>query len=143
MQFMDEYPVLRQKFPPGDFRVLRKKEEDVDSDLFSGPEYILWKALAFSNEPARVFRKACMTVFEGIKLLSEFHDRGLIWIESAVESDEDTVAPVYEKKRSLKWQSVIKAALLAGVLAAVLLWAAKLFLSSEESQFFRSWMGFF
>jgi len=142
MRFMDEYPELRRKFPAGDFRVLRKREEHVDPNFFSDQERVLWNALAYSEEQALVFRKACMTVFEGIRLLSALHDHGLVEIESAAKPDEDAVRQVREKMLLLKRQAGIRAALWAGALVVVLLWAMKLFLSPEASRFFTAWMGF-
>ena len=143
-QFLAEYPALRQKFPLGDFLVRRKKEEHVDSGVFSEPEHVLWKALAFSDEPARVFRKACMTVFEGTKWLSALYDRGLIGIESASTTDEDAAGQGNGKARLPGWQAfIIKAVLWIGAGAVVLLWIRKLFLSPEAPGFFADWMRFF
>jgi len=145
MQFLDEYPGLRQKFPLDDFRVLRKKEEHVDPNLFPDTERILWKALAFSEEPERVFRKACMTIFEGTKSLAALYDRGLVEIETVAKPNEDAARQAHEKKRLrlMKWQAGIKAALWIGALVVALIWIIKLFLSPGTLQFFMSWTGFF
>jgi hypothetical protein len=143
MQFLDEYPMYRQKFPAGDFRVRRRKGERVDPYSFSEPERILWKALEFSDEPARVFRKACLTGFEGIKGLSALHERGLIDIESAAVPEVDAVQRAREEilfRKRLAWA---RAVLWAAAGAVAVLWVRELFLSREASRLFTSWVEFF
>ena len=143
MQFLDEYPIYRQKFPPGDFRVTCKKGEHVNTQLFSEQEGAIWKALSFSNEPTRVFRKACMTVFEGIKGLSALHDRGLLDIELAPPPEVDVAKRVREKIRALKLMAALRAVVWAGAAALMFLWIRKLFMSPESLRFFAGWMEFF
>ncbi|HEY5191708.1 MAG TPA: DUF4388 domain-containing protein, partial [Candidatus Deferrimicrobium sp.] len=69
MQFLDEYPRFREIFPSGDFRVALKKGQRVDMYALSEEERVLWRALDFSEDPDRIYRKACLTGFEGIKAL--------------------------------------------------------------------------
>ena len=143
MQFLDEYPIYRQKFPPGNYRVHRRKGERVDPYSFSELERLIWKALEFSDEPDRVFRKACLTGFEGIKAFSALNERGLIDIESAAVTETDTVHRIREQllfSRRLAWG---KALLWAGAAVVVLLWIRKMFLSPAASEMFSGWAGFF
>jgi hypothetical protein len=143
MQFLDEYPIFRQKFPAGNFRVHRKKRERVDPYSLEELERILWKALEFSDEPERVFRKACLTGFEGIKGLSALHERGLIEIESASAPEVDTVTRVREELLFLKRLAWGKAALWAGAAVVLLLWIRRMFLSPSAAELFTGWAGYF
>ena len=143
MRFLDEHPVLRGKFPQGDFRAIRKTGASVDTDLFSDDERAVWKALAFSDEPAKVFRKACMTVLEGFRTLSALYDLGLLEIELASPPEVDASRRVRDKIRRLKAEGVIRAALWVGVAALVFPWLRKLLISPDSVQFFTSWMRFF
>lgn len=143
MQFLDEYPIYRQKFPAGDFRARRRKGERVDPYSFSELERLVWKALEFSDEPDRVFRKACLTGFEGIKALSALGERGLIEVESAAAPEADAAQRVREELLSRKRLAWVKAALWAGTAVAVGLWLRKMFLSPAASEMFSGWAGFF
>jgi len=143
MQFLDEYPIYRQKLPPGDYRVHRRKGERVDPYSFSELERLIWKALEFSDEPERVFRKACLTGFEGIKALFALKERGLIDIESAAVPETNKVQRVREELVFLKRLAWGKAVLWAGAAVAVLLWIGKMFLSPAASEMFTGWVGFF
>ncbi|MGB5196249.1 MAG: DUF4388 domain-containing protein, partial [Candidatus Deferrimicrobium sp.] len=87
MQFLDEYPRYRGIFPSGTYRVTRKRGERVDPYALSEEERILWKALDFSEDPDRVYRKACLTGFEGIKALSALLQRGLVEVLAAEPGD--------------------------------------------------------
>jgi hypothetical protein len=143
MQFLDEYPIYRQKFPPGGFRIHRRKGERVDPYSFSEMERILWKALEFSDEPEKVFRKACMTGFEGIKALSALHERGLIDVEAAAFPEADAMQRVREELLFLRRLAWVKGAAWATAAGAVLLWIRGMFLSPEASRLFTGWAGFF
>ncbi len=144
MQFLDEYPLCRQKFPPGPFRVSRKRGERVDTYAFSEPERVLWKALDFSEDPDRVFRKACMTGLEGIKGLGALLERGLVEV-SAVE-EGDRIDPVQRMRKALSsrrrllW---IYAALWAGGAMAAAVWIRNALLSPGATAVFAGWVNFF
>src|SRR5512143_1826466 len=69
MQFLDEYQRYRGIFPSGGYRIARKGKERVDPAALSEEERALWKSLDFSEDPDRVYRKACLTGFEGTKAL--------------------------------------------------------------------------
>jgi len=143
MQFLDEYPIYRQKFPAGDFRVRRRKGERVDPYSFSELERLIWKALEFSDEPDRVFRKACLTGFEWIKALFALKERGLIEVESAAAPEADSAHRIREEillRKRLAW---VKASLWAGAAAVFLLWIRRMFLSPAASEMFTGWAGFF
>lgn len=143
MQFLDEYPIYRQKFPPGPFRVIRRKGERVDPYAFPEMERILWKALDFSEEPERVFRKACLTGFEGIKGLSALHDRGLIEIEAAESREADPAHRVRREMLFLRRAAWVKAALWAGAAAVLAMWIRRMFLSPSTAELFTGWVNFF
>lgn len=143
MQFLDEYPIYRQKFPAGDFRVHRRKGERVDPYSFSELERLIWKALEFSDEPERVFRKACLTGFEGIKALFALKERGLIEVESAAAPEADAAQRIREEIRSRRRMAWVKAALWSGAAAVLLLWVRGMFLSPAASEMFTGWAGFF
>jgi hypothetical protein len=142
MQYLDEYPIYRRKFPAGAFRAIRKKGERVDPYAFSEEERILWKALEFSEEPDRVFRKACMTGFEGIKALGALRERGLVDIATA----ELTVDPVKRHReemlvrRRLAWAEAALWGAAAGVAGA---WAHGALLSRRVVETFAGWVNFF
>jgi len=139
MRFLNEYPVFRRKFPPGDFVVIRKTGERVNTELFSDDERIVWTALMFFDEPTKVFRKACMTVYEGIKPLSALYDRGLVNIELGPSPRMEAG----KKMRRLKAGAAVRAMLWVSVAAVVFPWLRKLLISPESVQFFTSWMRFF
>jgi hypothetical protein len=67
MQFLDEYPILRGKFPHGQFEVSRKKGVKIDPMVLPEDEREVWNSVEFSPDPYRVFRKACLTWYEGLK----------------------------------------------------------------------------
>ena len=115
----------------------------MDPYSFSELERLIWKALEFSDEPERVFRKACLTGFEGIKALFALKERGLIDVESAAAPETNKVQRVREELVFLKRLAWGKAVLWAGVAAAVLLWIRKMFLSPAASEMFTGWVGFF
>ncbi|MBP2674213.1 MAG: hypothetical protein H6Q84_1053 [Deltaproteobacteria bacterium] len=143
MQFLDEYPIYRQKFPKGRYRAIRRKGERVDPYSFPELERIIWKALEFSEEPERVFRKACLTGFEGIKALSALQDRGLVDIVSAEPQEADSAHRVREELVFLRRVAWGKAALWAFAAIFVILWIRRTFLSPPAVELFTGWASFF
>ncbi|MBI5904449.1 MAG: DUF4388 domain-containing protein [Deltaproteobacteria bacterium] len=142
MQFLDEYPIYRQKFPSGAFRVNRKKGEKVDPYAFSEEERILWKALEFSEEPDRVFRKACLTGFEGIKALAALLERGLIDIATA----HQTVDPAKRHREEMRFRRHLawaEAGLWAGAAGIAAVWMREALLSTDVVAVFAGWVHFF
>jgi hypothetical protein len=143
MQFLDEFPIYRQKFPPGPFHVVRRKGERVDPYAFTELERLLWKALDFSEEPDRVFRKACLTEFEGIKGLASLHERGLIDIVSLEPLSAD---PALRIRRELSFQrrlAWVKAAMWMGAAVVVVAWVRRMLLSPGTAELFAGWVNFF
>jgi len=144
MQFLDEYPRIRGIFPPGVFRVARKRGERVDPYVFSEEERVLWRALDFSEDPDRVFRKACITGFEGIKALAALHERGLIEISVAkpgvgAEAGRRRRGEIAFRRRFEAVNMLLWAA--AAVAAAA--WIYRGLLSHGPSGAFARWVDFF
>ena len=144
MQFLDEYPRYRGIFPPGDFRVTRKRGERVDPYAFSEEERVLWKALDFSEDPERVYRKACLTGFEGIKALAGLLQRGLIEV-SATEPG-DGVDPARRLRDEIAFRrrfDAIRMALWGAAVAAAAMWVYRGLLSRGAFRTFTAWVDFF
>ena len=143
MQFLDEYPIYRQKFPQGPFRVVRRKGERVDTFAFGELERLLWKALEFSEEPDRVFRKACLTGFEGIKGLATLHERGLIDIVTVEPQEAEPARKVRDDltlQRRLAW---VRGALWLGAAGVVVAWIRGVLLSQGTVELFAGWVNLF
>ena len=144
MQYLDEYPRYRDIFPSGDFQVRRKRGERVDMYALSEEERVLWKALDFSEEPDRVYRKACLTGFEGIKALSALLQRGLIEV-SATEPGA-RVDPGQRLREEITFRrrvDAIRMALWGAALAATAVWVYRGFLSLGAFRIFTEWIDFF
>ena len=144
MQFLDEYPRYREIFPPGDFRVARKKGERVDMYALSEEERVLWKALDFSEDPDRVYRKACLTGFEGIKALAALLQRGLIDVSTTDPGDR--VDPVKRLRDEIAFRrrfDSIRMALWGAAVAAAALWVYRGLLSMDAMRIFTGWVDFF
>ena len=144
MQFLDEYPRYRGIFPSGNFRVARKGGERVDPSAFSEEERILWKALAFSEDPDRVYRKACLTGFEGIKALAALLDRGMI--EVSVAGPGDRVDPARRLRAETAFRrrfDAIRMALWGAAIAAAAVWIYRGLLAQESFRVFAAWVHFF
>jgi len=144
MQFLDEYSRFRGIFPTGDFRVVRKRGERVDPYAFSEEERILWKALDFSEDPERVYRKACLTGFEGIKGLASLLQRGLIEV-SATESGDgvDSARRLRDEIIHRRRFDAIRMALWGVVVAAAAVWVFRGLFSNAAIRTFTSWVDFF
>ena len=144
MQFLDEYPRYRGLFPPGDFLVTRKRGERVDPYAFSEVERVLWKALDFSDDPDRVFRKACLTGFEGIKGLTSLLQRGLIEVSTKELGDQvDPGTRLREEIAALRRFDTIRMALWGTAAAAAAVWIYRGLLSLEAFRAFTMWVDFF
>jgi len=144
MQFLDEYPRYRKIFPSGDFRVARKRGERVDPYALSEEERILWKALEFSEDPDRVYRKACLTGFEGIKVLVALLQRGLIEVSSAEPGDRlDPARRLRDEIASRRRIDAILMALWGAAAVAVAVWVYRGLLSPEALRTFAVWADFF
>jgi len=144
MQFLDEYPRYRSIFPSGDFRVARKRQERVDPYAFTEVERILWKALDFSEDPDRVYRKACLTGFEGIKGLAALLQRGLIEISTMDPGERvDPGKRLRGEIRSRRRFDAIRMALWGVAVAAAAAWVYRGLLSAEWYRTFTAWVDFF
>ncbi len=144
MQFLDEYPLLRAKFPPEEFHVRRRKGEKVDAAMLDEVERGVWKVIDFSVEPRRVFRKAGLTWFEGMKGLASLLERGLVEVFAAgADRGEQGRAALREELgriRRLAWETTV----LWGVAAlATAAWIYHALLSGEAVAGFGVWTIFF
>jgi hypothetical protein len=144
MQYLDEYPRYRGIFPSGGFRVARKGGERVDPSALSVEERILWEALDFSEDPDRVFRKAGLTGFEGIKALAALLQRGLI--EVTAPEPEDRVEPDRRLRDEIAFRrrfDAIRLALWGAAMAASAVWICRGLLSRDVYRIFTAWVDFF
>jgi len=144
MQFLDEYPRYRGIFPSGDFLVTRKKGERVDPYAFSEVERVLWKALDFSDDPDRVYRKACFTGFEGIKGMAALLQRGLIEVSTTEAGDR--VDPGQRLRDEIAARirfDAIRMAVWGAAVAAAAVWIYRGLLSPEAFRTFTAWVDFF
>jgi hypothetical protein len=144
MQYLDEFPRYREKFPSGDFRVTRKKGIKIDPSALAPEERIVWKALDFSDEPMRVFRRAFLTAFEGIKGLHSLLDRGLIEVSVPEENQGgDARGLIREELLRRKRIALLRAALwtAGGIATAIRLY--EVLLAPDSAWLFSSWAGFF
>ena len=144
MQFLDEYPRYRGIFPSGAFRVVRKKGERVDVYALSEEERILWKALEFSEDPDRVYRKACLTGFEGIKALAALLQRGLIEVSTAEPEDRvDSGKRLHDEIALRRRFDAFRLALWGAAVAAAAVWIHRGLLSPGAMRTFAAWVDFF
>jgi len=144
MQFLDEYPRYRGIFPSGKFLVTRKRGERVDPYIFSEAERILWKALEFSDDPDRVYRKACLTGFEGIKGLAALLQRGLIEVSTAEAGGHvDDVKRLRDEIGARRRFDTIRMAVWSAAVAAAAVWIYRGLLSPEAFRAFTAWVDFF
>lgn len=144
MQFLDEYPRFREIFPSGDFRVALKKGQRVDMYALSEEERVLWRALDFSEDPDRIYRKACLTGFEGIKALAALLNRGLIDVSTTEPGDR--VDPGKRLRDEIAFRrrfDAIRMALWGAAMASAAVWAYRGILSLEVFRIFTEWVDFF
>lgn len=143
MQFLDEYPRYREKFPPGDFRIALRRKEKIDPSALSDEERKLWKAIEFSPEPQRIFRKACMTWFEGVKALWLLLDRGLVTISVPEAKREDPERAIREALARRGTIGYARAAAWMVAAAMTVFWAYTVLLSPAATIAFAAWVRFF
>ena len=144
MQFLDEYPRFREIFPSGDFRVALKKGQRVDMYALSEEERVLWRALDFSEDPDRIYRKACLTGFEGIKALAALLNRGLIDVSTTEPGDR--VDPGKRLRDEIAFRrrfDAIRMALWGAAMAFAAVWVYRGILSLEVFRIFTEWVDFF
>ena len=104
----------------------------------------MWKALDFSEDPERVYRKACLTGFEGIKALASLLQRGLI--EVSTLEQRDGVDPARRLRDEMAFRrrfDAIRMALWGAAAAAAAVWVYRGFLSHGASRTFMAWVDFF
>lgn len=143
VQFLDEYPRIREKFPPGKFRVFPKKGVRIDSKVLPAEEQAVWKVIGYSDDPSRVFRKACLTWFEGIKALWALMDRGLVEVVAESGEREDPWQAVRKELKHRARLGAVRALLwcFAAMVAGV--WTYTVLLSARVTGAFAGWTGFF
>ncbi|HBX42616.1 MAG TPA: hypothetical protein DEH27_01855 [Deltaproteobacteria bacterium] len=143
MQFLDEYPHLRGKFPPGRFQVTRKRGVKIDPMALPEEEREVWNVVDYSSDPYRVFRKACLTWYEGLRALWGLWDRGLVEI-SGVDDEGPDAEEAIRKTMSRKYAiGCLRAAIWA--LAAVMAgsWVYTVLLSPSVTRIFAGWADFY
>jgi len=143
VQFLDEYPRIRAKFPSGKFLVFPKKGIRIDSKVLPSEERAVWKAVEYSSDPYKMFRKACLTWFEGIKALWALTDRGLVEVVAESEEREDpwrAARADLKHRRRVAW---VRAAVWAVAAMVAGLWAYMVLLSPRAIGAFGGWTGFF
>jgi hypothetical protein len=143
MQFLDEYPLYRGKLPPGAYRAMRRKGEKVDTSAISPEERAVWKALEFSDDPDRVFRKACITGVEGCRGLVSLLDRGLVEVRAVVPEREDPDLRIRREFSLRRRHATVLAVLWAGGAAAAAAWLYRSLLSPSAAELFSEWTRFF
>ncbi len=145
VQFLDEYPIFRGKFPPGDFRVSQKRGEKVDPAALPAEERLVWEAIAFSDDPRRIFRKACITWFEGIKGLSLLADRGLTDVAVAEVAEVRTDPALVLRKEIARARIVgwVRAILWGAAAVVAAGWVYVILLSPPATSVFTGWASFF
>ncbi|MBW6504472.1 DUF4388 domain-containing protein [bacterium] len=144
MQFLDEYSRYREIFPAGVFRVARKAGERVDPYVLTEVERVLWKALDFSEDPDRVYRRVCLTGFEGIKGMAALFQRGLI--EVSVAEPVARVDPGQRLRDEVAFRrrfDAIRMGLWGAATAAAAVWVFRGLLSLEAYRAFTAWVDFF
>jgi predicted Ser/Thr protein kinase len=143
MQYLDEYSLYREKFPAGDFLVIRRRGEKIDPSALSEEERKIWKAIEFSQDPQRIFRKACMTWFEGIKALWLLTDRGLVEVSAADTLREDPERAIKEEMVRRRQVGTLRAAAWMVAAAVTVFWAYTILLSPASTSVFAVWVRFF
>lgn len=143
MQYLDEYPRYREKFPPGDFLAVRRRGEKVDLAAISEEERRVWKALEFSAEPQRIFRKACLTWLEGIRALWSLRDRGLVEIARPEEKRHDPEQAIRLENERRRRIGYLRAAVWTVATAVTAAWIYRLLLSPDATSAFAMWVRFF
>ncbi|MCL5965889.1 MAG: DUF4388 domain-containing protein [Deltaproteobacteria bacterium] len=143
MQFLDEYPLYRGKFPPGRFLVARQPGVKADFTALSEEERNLWKVIDFSPDPWRVCRRACVTWFEGIKALSLLLDRGYIKVVAAADEAADAFRRIRVEMGRRRRIGRVRVASWVVALALAGWWIGNGLLSASATRAFSSWIRFF
>jgi hypothetical protein len=143
MQFLDEYPGIREKFPPERFKVVRKFGVKIDPGALPPQERAVWAATYFSSDPYQVFRRACLTWHEGLKALWELWDRGLVEISRMDLETQDTGRAVREDMARKFSIGCIRAAIwsLAAIVAGF--WVYRILLSPPARRLLAVWAEFY
>ena len=104
----------------------------------------MWKALDFSEDPDRVYRKACLTGFEGIKALTALLERGLIEVTATEPGDRvDPARRLRDEIAFLRRFDAIRMALWGAAMAAAAVWVYRGLLSRGAIRTFTAWVEFF
>ncbi len=144
MQFLDEYQRYRGIFPSGGYRILRKGRERVNPTALSEEERVLWKSLDFSEDPDRVYRKACLTGFEGTKALAALLQRGLVEVVAAAPVERvDPGRRLRDEVAFHRRFDAIRMALWGAAAAASAVWVYRELLSGGAFRTFTLWVDFF
>lgn len=143
MQFLDEYALIREKFPPERFKVVRKWGVKIDPMALPPQEREVWGAVYFTPDPYQVFRKACLSWHEGLKALWGLWDRGLVEISPMDSETQDTGRAVREDMARKFTIGCIRAAIWS--LAAIVggFWVYRILLSPPARQLFAGWAEFY
>ncbi|GAB4367788.1 MAG: hypothetical protein Kow00128_12620 [Deltaproteobacteria bacterium] len=143
VQFLDEYPRIREKLPAGRFVVFAKKGVKIDPGALPPEERTVWQAVEYSSDPSRIFRKACVTWFEGVKAIHALLDRGLVDVVPESVEREDPWRGLRKELRHRSRLATVRAVLwgLAAMLVGV--WAYTVLLSPRGIRAFAGWTGFF
>lgn len=143
MQFLDEYPIYRGKFPSGDFLVRKKRGGRIDPNALPAEERAVWDSLDFSDEPQRIFRKSGLTWFEGIKGLWLLMDRGLLEISVPDAAPVDPVRAARKESRRFLFVGWVRSVAWTAAGAAAVYWAYAHLLSYAATEPFAGWTAYF
>jgi hypothetical protein len=143
VQFLDEYDMFRAKLPQGKFQVARKKGEKINPSILPEDERAVWNAIDFSTDPWRVFRKACVTWFEGVKALCQLQERGLVKATAVTQEPEDASRRIREELVVKGRIGRVRAALWGVAAVAALWWVYAMLLSPLAARAFSEWAAFF
>ncbi len=143
MQFLDEYPLLRAKFPLGRFQVTRKRGLKIDPMALPEEERVVWDVVDYSSDPYRVFRKACLTWYEGLRALWGLWDRGLVEVSGVDEEGPDAEEAIRQTMFRKYAIGCMRAAIwsLAAVVGGV--WIYTVLLSPSVTRVFAGWADFY
>src|SRR3989304_4180414 len=143
MQFLDEYALIREKFPPERFKVVRKWGVKIDPMVLPSQERVVWGAVYFSSDPYQVFRKACLTWHEGLKALWGLWDRGLVEISPVDMETQEAGRAILEDIARRFSISCVRAAIwsVAAIVAGI--WLNRILFSSPASHLLAGWAEFY
>ena len=143
MQFLDEYALIREKFPPERFKVVRKWGVKIDPNALPPQEREVWGGIYFSSDPYQVFRKACLTWHEGLKALWGLWDRGLVEI-SPVDSETLDSGRAVREDIARRFSIVcVRAAIWSFAAIVAGYWVYRILLSPPASHLLAGWAEFY